>query len=198
MATAESVAAKLEGLISTANATTGKADVDLTTAVNSLIFGFGSGNELCYDVGEFTLASDVSDLFTIDGIPHQLGETPGFVLVWTEEVSEYSEDSPNTREVQVNAGYFYAAGLFGIPQALTTALSFDYETFVSFCVTSNDYRIRAVAPNSVTYAMRENYLPTSEKIGLPRIVAVSNGAWMAGIVYKYFVARKWWATGHGG
>lgn len=43
MATAESVKAKLQGLIATANATTGNADADLTTAVNALVAGFGQG-----------------------------------------------------------------------------------------------------------------------------------------------------------
>lgn len=43
MATAESVKAKLQGLISLANNTTGKTDTDLTAAVNALIAGFGQG-----------------------------------------------------------------------------------------------------------------------------------------------------------
>lgn len=45
MATAESVRAKIQGLIGTANATTGNADSDLTTAVNALVAGFGQGGE---------------------------------------------------------------------------------------------------------------------------------------------------------
>lgn len=43
MATAESVKAKLQGLIDLANTTTGNTDADLTAAVNSLIAGFGQG-----------------------------------------------------------------------------------------------------------------------------------------------------------
>lgn len=43
MATAESVKAKIQILIDTANAATGNADTDLTTAVNSLVAGFGQG-----------------------------------------------------------------------------------------------------------------------------------------------------------
>lgn len=43
MATAESVKAKIQGLINTANTTTGNSDTDLTTAVNALVAGFGSG-----------------------------------------------------------------------------------------------------------------------------------------------------------
>lgn len=43
MATAESVKSKLQGLISKANAKTGKNDADLTDAVNTLVSGYGQG-----------------------------------------------------------------------------------------------------------------------------------------------------------
>lgn len=43
MATANSVKAKIQGLITAANAKTGSTDADLTTAVNTLIDGFGQG-----------------------------------------------------------------------------------------------------------------------------------------------------------
>lgn len=43
MATADSVKAKIQGLIDTANATTGESDTDLTAAVSRLIDGYGSG-----------------------------------------------------------------------------------------------------------------------------------------------------------
>lgn len=43
MATAESVKAKIQGLIDTANNTTGNADKDLTAAVGALVAGYGAG-----------------------------------------------------------------------------------------------------------------------------------------------------------
>lgn len=43
MATAESVKTKIQGLIDSANAATGNTDADLTSAVGSLIAGYGSG-----------------------------------------------------------------------------------------------------------------------------------------------------------
>lgn len=43
MATADSVKAKIQGLIASANSKTGNNDADLTTAVNTLISGFGLG-----------------------------------------------------------------------------------------------------------------------------------------------------------
>lgn len=51
MATAESVKANLQSLITKANETTGNADADLTTAVDALVAGFGQGG------GEVTVGS---------------------------------------------------------------------------------------------------------------------------------------------
>lgn len=48
MVTAQSVKAKLQGLIDTANAATGNADADLTAAVNALAAGFGQGMPTLY------------------------------------------------------------------------------------------------------------------------------------------------------
>ena len=58
MVTADGVKDKIRRLINTANATTGKTDVDLTTAVNSLVEGFGQGggsNELLHAILTGTL-----------------------------------------------------------------------------------------------------------------------------------------------
>lgn len=43
MATIESIKSKIQGLIDTANATTGDTAVDMSSAVNALIAGFGQG-----------------------------------------------------------------------------------------------------------------------------------------------------------
>lgn len=45
MATADSVKAKIQGLISKANAKTGRSDADMTNAVNALISGYGQGGD---------------------------------------------------------------------------------------------------------------------------------------------------------
>ena len=45
MATADSVKAKLQGLLDSANETTGNEDKDLTSAVAALIAGYGQGGE---------------------------------------------------------------------------------------------------------------------------------------------------------
>ena len=53
MATADSVKAKIMGLIDAANRTTGRNDTDLTSAVNALIKGYGqSGSKAQAILGE--------------------------------------------------------------------------------------------------------------------------------------------------
>lgn len=50
MATADNVKAKIQGLIDAANETTGNTDADLTTAIQSLIAGFGQGGGDSYEL----------------------------------------------------------------------------------------------------------------------------------------------------
>lgn len=64
MPTAESVKAKLQGLIDQANETTGSGDADLTTAVGSLIAGFGQGGG-SMESGEIVTTSKNFYSFTI-------------------------------------------------------------------------------------------------------------------------------------
>lgn len=83
MATADSVKAKLQGLIDAANAATGAKDADLTTAVQSLIDGFGQSG----DIGGLNLVSGTwtpaEDTMTcritgLDGSPHAFVVAPAF------------------------------------------------------------------------------------------------------------------------
>lgn len=46
MASITSVKAKIQGLIDKANSATGKSDIDLTSAVDSLINGVGTGGSI--------------------------------------------------------------------------------------------------------------------------------------------------------
>ena len=75
MATAESVKAKVQGLIDQSNATTGNSDTDLTSAVNSLIAGFGQGGgggigAVKFVDEDITIAESTTTAvtYTIDGV----------------------------------------------------------------------------------------------------------------------------------
>lgn len=73
MATAESVKAKLQGLIGLANTTTGKADTDLTAAVNALIAGFGQGGSSDGASGIYMAKVTMADNVGSFNVMHNLG-----------------------------------------------------------------------------------------------------------------------------
>jgi hypothetical protein len=60
MVTADSVKSKIRGLIDKSNAKTGHTDADLTTAVNTLIDGFGQGGASLPDLTNPGTASDMA------------------------------------------------------------------------------------------------------------------------------------------
>lgn len=187
MATAESVKQKIQGLISNANNTTGNTDATLYDAVASLIAGFGTGGGegLTYDMGEFVLDADVKGLGP--SLPHNLGEIPEFILVWTDDFAGLSEENP--AEQQCNLGYVWLKNLTCMLQRLTATVTGDSLT-VDFNLMSGDYRIQPIAPNSASYLAKQ---PTAEYFGLNQ--TGSSNYWRAGVTYKYFVSKAWWNTG---
>lgn len=187
MVTAESVKQKIQGLISNANNTTGNTDATLTNAVASLIAGFGTGGGegLTYDMGEFVLDADVKAL--APSLPHNLGEIPEFILVWTEDFAGLSEENP--AEQQCNLGYVWLKNLTGMLQRLSTTATGDSFT-VNFHLLGGEYRIVLIVPNSAVYLTQQ---PTAEYFGLNQLSG--SWYWRAGVTYKYFVSKAWWNTG---
>lgn len=78
MATADSVKARLQGLIAKANAATGNTDADLTTAIDSLVAGFGQGGIPGVTVikGTYTHTGRTYQLY----IEHNIGEIRPFLF----------------------------------------------------------------------------------------------------------------------
>lgn len=92
MVTAESVKAKLQGLIATANAATGNADADLTAAVGALVAGFGQGggNEIFKETGKITTTVSYSNMAELRPFLDSIGETGSCVYLrpdWAEVVN---------------------------------------------------------------------------------------------------------------
>lgn len=188
---------RIETLISAANEVTGNSDTDLTSAVNSLIDGFGmGGNGLTYDMGEFVVDSDVKHLrSSTDGVPHALGETPEFILIWTDDFSNLSADNVSPYTTNTYAGYLWLKGLMGLEQRLSNAVSSGYSLFVGCVIHGSVHTVTPFAPTSVAYIMSDIYMPTSEVIGLP---VIGSTVWLrAGVTYKYFVSKAWWNVGGG-
>lgn len=154
------------------------------TAIAEIAGGGGTG--LAYDMGEFVLDADDKG-GTTPSLPHNLGEIPEFILVWTDDFAGLSEANP--AEQQCNLGYIWLKNLTGMLQRLTTTGTGDSLT-VDFNLVSGDYRIQPIAPNSASYLTRQ---PTAEYLGLNQ--TGSSNYWRAGVTYKYFVSKAWWHTG---
>ena len=155
----------------------------MVDAINAIQTGGGDG--LKYDIGEFVLDADVK--FHDPSLPHNLGEIPEFILVWTDDFAELSEGNPAAQ--QCNLGYVWLKNLTGMLQRLTTTAAGDSLT-VDFNLMSGDYRIQPIVPTSYAYLTKQ---PTAEGLGLNQ--TGGNNYWRAGVTYKYFVSKAWWNTG---
>ena len=156
----------------------------MVDAINAIQTGGGAG--LAYDMGEFVLDADTKYLDS-PSIPHNLGEVPEFILVWTDDFAGLSEENPAAQ--QCNLGYIWLKNLTGMLQRLTTTVADDSLT-VNFNLLSGDYRIQLIAPNSYAYLVKQ---PTAEGLGLNQTGGTYY--WRAGVTYKYFVSKAWWNTG---
>lgn len=189
MATAESVKTQLTALLNQANSTTGKTDANLTAAIASLIAGFGQGDSglgLAYDIGEFVLDADII-WNVINGVKHNLGDTPEFILVWTDDFAGLSED--NVSSQQCNIGYIWLSAFTGLKQRLSSSATGDGFT-INYIVNGNDYRLYPIAPSSGAYLTEK---PTDTVFYLNKIS--NSNYWRAGVTYKYFVSKAFWNIG---
>ena len=154
------------------------------TAIAGITGGGGAG--LAYDMGEFVLDADTKFL-NPTSLPHNLGEIPEFILVWTDDFAGLSEENPAAQ--QCNLGYVWLKNFTGMLQRLTAAIVGDSLT-VNFNLMSGDYRLQPIAPNSVVYLAKQ---PTAEYFGLNQ--TGGSNYWRAGVTYKYFVSKAWWNIG---
>ena len=158
----------------------------MVDAINAIQTGSGGGTGLAYDMGEFVFDADTTARNAV-AINHNLGDTPGFVLVWTDDFAGLNAE--NTATQQCNLGYLWFDKLTGMTQRFTSAASSPALT-IYFNLSSGEYRINAAAPSSAGYAV---IAPTKEVF----YISLFGGSfyWRAGVKYKYFVSRAWWNIG---
>ncbi len=145
------------------------------------------GGGLKYDTGTFTLAEDIRYLAdNKTGIPHDLGEVPKCVVVWTEDF-----DAQNPPDVQVNAGYIWLDRIVDMDQQLTSSASTPNGIYISLVNNANSPLIRANIPTSAAYVIGQGTLPTATYLYLPDWGL--NNRYRAGVTYHYFVSEGWWA-----
>lgn len=112
MATPSSVKNKIQGLINSANATTGKKDKDLTSGVNSLIAGYGQGGGSSECSGEHIITVDELPTENID--ERAMYRTEVQTLV---DVAIYIEGMPSPLQTLRGTGF---TGKFYYVQELPT------------------------------------------------------------------------------
>ncbi len=186
---------KLASVADAIRGKTGKAEKmtleQMPLEIASIVSG---GGGLAYDMGEFVLDADVANIATSNGIPHQLGEVPDFVLIWTDDFKDLSAENVNPYGHNVNVGYIWLNGLTGAAQRLTSVVNNEIAIFIAMSLANGAYSVTANNVTSTAYGMNANTFPTAEKISL-----TPNGSstqkWKAGVTYKYFVSKAWWNVG---
>lgn len=188
MSTAETVKAQLNVLLNQANNTTGKTDTNLTAAIASLAAGFGqggSGGGLAYDMGEFVLEDDTTGR---NYISHNLGEKPGFILVWTDD---YVGVTNPDESYATSLGFVWFNQIMGLENYFTTA-SKGKGTTVNFTQSKATDGMNVVKPTSASYTLGSDSV-SAESFQLVRIG--NNTYYRGGTTYKYFVSKAWWNIG---
>lgn len=174
MVTAESVKAKLQGLISLANATTGKTDTDLTAAVNALIAGFGqggsSGGASGIYMAKITPASDVNRLQVV----HNMGTTDIlFAACFAETLGDITPTKNGTM------ARFYAKT--DVPFRFGSTSSGDnYQVFSNYLAASG-----WVNGGGVTNASYSSYPEDEDAFSFP--MSASNMMYIAGVTYTVII-----------
>lgn len=179
MATADSVKAKITGLISAANATTGKADTDLTSAVGALIAGFGQGGNSggggAFEVTEGTITP--SSETQIMRIPWNKSSLPLFYVVIRPDLDTYvTPDNPATRAVVGGIVVFS----FGYIRASNT-------------VTCKYASLRLTATTGYAGYVGGHVTITGELLDSDGLLVYSDTApykWMPDTTYKYYIIDK--------
>lgn len=159
--------------------------VGMAEAIAGISSGGGSG--LDYDMGEFVLEND-NNATTAININHNLGDSPEFILVWTDDYVGVT--NPDTQYATC-LGFVWMKNIMGLDNWLTTSVKGEGTT-VNFLQAKGATDMTVIKPNSASYIMCADYV-TDEYFRL--VKQGSSALWRAGITYKYFVSKAWWNVG---
>lgn len=147
----------------------------------------GGGTGLAYDMGEFVLEAD-----TIAGvntyISHNLGEKPGFILVWTDD---YVGVTNPYEDYATALGFVWFNQIMGLENWFTNSMKGEGTT-VTFTQSKAKDGMNVVKPTSGSYTLK------SDGVSAESFMLVKIGStiyYRAGTTYKYFVSKAWWNIG---
>lgn len=164
---------------------------DFPEAIGGISGGGVTG--LAYDMGEFVLDANSNASPTIR-INHNLGELPGFVLVWTDDYVGVT--NPDTL-YPTALGFLWMNQIMGLDNWFTTTVS-GKGTTVLFTQNKGGTGMNVVKPTAKAYAIgvegSENaYVVNPEYFELVKIGNTTY--YRSGVTYKYFVSKAWWNIG---
>lgn len=157
---------------------------ELAAAIAGIAGGGNSG--LSYDMGEFVLENDINA--PTPYINHNLGEPPGFILVWTDDYVGVT--NPDTTK-GTSLGFVWLDRIMGLENWFTSSAS-GAGTTVNFTQSRGGTGMNVSKPTSGSYTISNSDV-TSEKFKLVR--TGSADLYRGGTVYKYFVSKAWWNVG---
>lgn len=179
------------GMTSVANAIrakTGNTDLlawpdGFRVAIEAISGGGGTG--LAYDMGEFVLEADTTGRIYIS---HNLGEKPGFILVWTDDYAGVT----NPDELYSTAlGFVWFNQIMGLENWFTSSTKGEGTT-VNFVQNKSTDGMNVMKPTSFAYTLKSDEV-SAESFTLVKISAKTY--YRGGTTYKYFVSKAWWNIG---
>lgn len=162
-----------------------------TAAIEAISGGGGTG--LAYDMGEFILDADTAsnNQWVIrNPIPHNLGETPNFIIVWTDHWAGITEAPYTDNNTMV--GFAWLNGLTGMIGRASSSVNVTNPMIAIMNVQKSDYRCNFSNPTSASYGITDDRFPTKDAFYL---ASLGPAIWRAGVTYKYFVSKAWWNIG---
>lgn len=147
----------------------------------------GGGGDLEYETGTFTLASDYGGGSGGYSIPHNLGEIPAVIIVWT----DYFNDETHIADKNSNIGYVYLHGFSTLPQKLSSSNTASGGLAALMAIASGERKVFFGSTSSPAN-MPQNQQPTATDFKLSKKQNGTSYYWIGGITYNYIVIKKWW------
>lgn len=160
----------------------------MVDAINAIQTGSGGGTGLAYDMGEFVLEADTTGGPPPVYITHNLGEKPGFILVWTDDyVGVTNPDETNATSL----GFVWFNQIMGLENWFTSN-SHGEGTTVNFTQNKGSTGMNVMKPTSGSYTLKSDAV-SAESF---KLVKIGNTTYYrGGTTYKYFVSKAWWNIG---
>lgn len=162
---------------------------DLAAEIAGIAGGGNSG--LSYGMGEFVFDEDISSSSSGRlAIPHNLGEIPDCIIVWSDNWAGITE-APY-EDFSTLVGFMWFRELTGMIGRASSSANIKNPIIVFMNIPKSDYRVSTASPTSAAYSVDLDKLTATEFY--PPNFGSAN-YWRGGVTYKYFVSKAWWNVG---